>query len=120
MIRHFIIILLALVFVLLAVVEHVSYRDWDNSQARHLEIQSRMVAAQFRNFRTDQLLRRMAHDTLLDPGMKDGLKRFGILFQTSGSKSTDEHTNQSAAPTQALPDTSESHSKKPLTPPNTK
>ena len=101
--RHFIIISLALVFVLLAVVEHFAYRDWTNVQARHLEIQSRLTGVQYRKFRTEQLLRRITRDAASDPGLTEGLKKFGITFQAPGSKPVNEPVHGADAPAPVPP-----------------
>ncbi len=113
MMRQFISISLALLFVFLTVVEHYSYRVWDNAQVRHQEIQSKIVATQFWNFRTEQLLRRIARDSVTDPGLMEGLKRCGIIFQTAGSKSRDEKTAKSVTQPQTPPSADEANPKPP-------
>ena len=101
--RYFIILSLALAFVLLAITEDFVYRAWDSALARQTEIQNGMTGARLQSLHTEQLLSRIARDAIGDPVLALGLKQFGIEIKVSRLQETEKVPNPSGGSIKASP-----------------
>ena len=93
---NFFVVALALIFLALAVAEDATYRSWYTALARQTENQEKIAAARHQNILLEQLLRRIAYDSMNDPGIIDSLKPFGITLRMSTPDSGKAFTSGAA------------------------
>ena len=77
---------LVLVYGVLTVGQTLSYRAWDAAFARQSDFQVKLAEADRFNSFPEQLVRRIAVDSVRDPQLVELLKKRGIIVRFSGSE----------------------------------
>ena len=89
---------LALIFAMLTLAQSLTYRTWDAAFAKQTDFQAKLAEADRFNSFPEQLVRRIAVDSVRDPRLVELLKNRGIIVRFSPSESTGGNTPQSSTP----------------------